>query len=353
VLDYSNGMTTPRFVAWMLGAWLTPALVGGVLGWHGIWGSGSAFTDYLIPIPVAGGALHVPSFVVALVTVRIYPRLSSAGAARLRAVCVGTALMGLALLIDLQRVFLGATTDLPIRAVPWQANPLGLFVVSDALWALACMLRTPSPASAVASSVFIALLLPALYVAGALSSDRHLQDRFVMGRSEYQPDRGDEVRWVYTRLAVTDAAFQDAALAFVDALRPQHDANSEDVAIFFTDSLDTARSVGNAAALTTLCLYEDGTADRWFPGQHDCFGDHVSFSNRIAALGRNIPPTTPRDVAAYLIARAACADVAAAASNPNEQAAQTFCGHMDLPAMHNALQHAYPNEQLSAWLAEP
>ncbi|MEQ8204630.1 MAG: hypothetical protein RIA65_00525, partial [Woeseia sp.] len=46
-------------------AWITPAAIAGAMGWSGIWGTGSAFAEYLIPVPVAGGVFHVPSFVVA------------------------------------------------------------------------------------------------------------------------------------------------------------------------------------------------------------------------------------------------------------------------------------------------
>src|SRR3970282_2853183 len=46
-------------------AWITPAAIAGALGRSGIWGTGSAFLDYLIPFPVAGGIFHLPSFAVA------------------------------------------------------------------------------------------------------------------------------------------------------------------------------------------------------------------------------------------------------------------------------------------------
>ena len=52
------------FVAWAILAWVTPAAIAGALGWKGIWGSGGAFADYLIPFPVAGGVFHLPSFIV-------------------------------------------------------------------------------------------------------------------------------------------------------------------------------------------------------------------------------------------------------------------------------------------------
>jgi hypothetical protein len=270
-----------------------------------------------------------------------------------RAACLGLAFVGVALLMNLQRIFLGTTTDLSLQRLPWQANPLGLFLASDALWALAAMLRTPPPATAVGSSLAIALLLPVMFVTGALSNDHQLRDDFVVGQSWPQAQRGDEIRWVYTRLPVSDPAFRDAAAAFVEPLRPQHDVNSEDVAIYFTDSLDTARSVGRASALATLCRYEDGTPDRWHNGQYDCFAAHVSFSDRVAALAAAVPRDRPGDVARYVVARAACTDIPVAPVPSAGVAAQDFCSHTDLPALHDALQEAYGDDELTTWLAEP
>ena len=71
-------------ILWAAGAWVTPALMAGALGWSGIWGSGSAFGDYLIPVPVAGGALHVPSFAVALALAAAWPKLGEGAAALIR-----------------------------------------------------------------------------------------------------------------------------------------------------------------------------------------------------------------------------------------------------------------------------
>ncbi|MDQ1310178.1 MAG: hypothetical protein QG601_1448, partial [Pseudomonadota bacterium] len=34
---------------WLVFAWVLPAAIAGTLGWRGVWGSQSAFTDYLVP----------------------------------------------------------------------------------------------------------------------------------------------------------------------------------------------------------------------------------------------------------------------------------------------------------------
>lgn len=62
-----------------------PALIAGALGWKGVWGSGSALADFLIPIPVAGGVLQVPTFLVRGLIVFLMPSTSDETAARMRA----------------------------------------------------------------------------------------------------------------------------------------------------------------------------------------------------------------------------------------------------------------------------
>src|SRR5262245_6062241 len=96
------------FAVWAAFAWLAPAAIAGGLGWKGIWGSGSAFVDYIIPIPVAGGVLHVPSFAVTSVIVFTQPWRILGGYAR--GILLAGALIGVATLLDLDRLHLAATT---------------------------------------------------------------------------------------------------------------------------------------------------------------------------------------------------------------------------------------------------
>ena len=39
-----------HLLLWALVAWPLPALIAGALGWKGIWGSGSALVEFLIPL---------------------------------------------------------------------------------------------------------------------------------------------------------------------------------------------------------------------------------------------------------------------------------------------------------------
>ena len=331
--------------------WLTPPIVAGALGWKGVWGSGSAFLDYLIPIPVAGGVLHVPSFIVALLAVRAYGGLSEKGAAIVRGVFLGFALLGLAILIDVERLYLEATTDLSFTRIGWQQNPLGLFILSDSLWVFASMVRVPPLRTRLGPAVAATLLLPSMYLWVAVSGNTRLVDPFVRGQSLGRPERGDEIRWVYARLSFTDPTFRSAALAWIAAMRPETSVNDEDVAFFFTDSLDAATGVGTAVAATTLCVYEDGTPDRWQNGEADCFSEHVSFSDRVAAIGARVPRDMPGDVRRYLSALSLCGSVVRSDPFQDGLADQAFCRQFDLQPMQQALEAEYGTEQLAIWIS--
>lgn len=332
----------------MAAAWVTPALVAAILGWEGIWGAGSALTDYLIPLPVAGGALHVPSFVVATLGVWVYSGLTPGAAATVRGLFVALVLLGVFMLVDLERVYLAATTDLSVQRIPWQDNPLGLFVLCDALWALVCMLGAPALRTSVVRAGFASLSLPLLYVALAVGTNDRLTQDLVTGRSEHRSQRGDEVMWVYTRLSMRDASFRQAALAHVASHRPQLSVNVEDVAVFFTDSLDTAKGIGDAPTLATLCLYEDGTPDRWQGGEADCFSDHETFSDRVQKTRAAISSDTPWNVANFLVTRTLCTGNQSAEGDGLAQV--SFCRGVDLAAMHEALVREYGGATLAAWL---
>jgi hypothetical protein len=342
-------MSRRRFLGFMLALWVTPPVVAGILGWAGIWGSGSAFTDYLIPIPVAGGALHVPTFLMAIVAVRLYGELGERVAVVVRAAFVGFALLGLALLIDVERLFLGITTDLSLTRIPWQENPLGLFILSDSLWTFASMVRVPPLGIRLGRSLVVALVVPSLYLATAVTSNEHLADPFVRGQSRPASGRGDEIRWIYVRLPVSDPTFESAALAWIEPLRPERSVNVEDVAFYFTDSLDTATGVGALPAARTLCVYEDGTPDRWQPGQADCFGGHESFSDRVATLQATIPHDIPQDVRAYLSAHSLCAETSRSDAGQDGLAEHAFCNRFDLSQMLRDVRAVHGPEQLAIW----
>lgn len=115
-------MTKTNFILWLVAMWVTPAVLGGMMGWPGIWGGGSAFGDLILPVPITGGIVHVPTFILAIIILRAYPKLSAAAVTLVRAGTLGAALIGLAHLVDLDRIYLSASTDLPLRDIPWRRD---------------------------------------------------------------------------------------------------------------------------------------------------------------------------------------------------------------------------------------
>lgn len=157
-------MTRTRLVLWAIAMWVTPALVGGLLGWPGIWGGGTAFGDLILPAPITGGIVHVPSFVLAILLVCVYPRMAPTAATVVRAALVGAALIGLAHLVDLDRIALSFSSDHPLRGIPWQQDYLGLCLMTDALWTLPWTVSRPPLRTHAVTAVAIAILLPVVYL---------------------------------------------------------------------------------------------------------------------------------------------------------------------------------------------
>ena len=125
-------MSRAAFIAFALVLWVAPAIIAGLFGWPGIWGSGSAFGDLIVPAPITGGIFHVPTFVAALVIARVYPGLSDTAVAFLRPALIAAALVGLAQLVNLERLYLHLTTDLEASAFRLQRNYFGLCLMTDA-----------------------------------------------------------------------------------------------------------------------------------------------------------------------------------------------------------------------------
>lgn len=333
---------------WAVAAWVTPPVVAGALGWSGIWGSGSAFGDYLIPAPVAGGALHVPSFVVTLVLVAAWPRLADGTAALIRGAGVGVVVLGFALLIDVGHLVQVATTDLPFTRLRWEENPLGLFLASDGLWLLAWTLGKPAIAVRLLPALGLAVAIPASYLVLGPTALPQAREPFQWGRHLPAPGPADAVRLVFTRLPADHPTFREQARAFIGDRGPAGNVNAEAMAFLFTDSLESARALGERELLTTLCLYQDGTPERWLPGRGDCFGDHQTFRDRLNEVGSRLPRSLPGDVRSFLIVRELCTDrleSAPAAASPHDE----FCSERDLGALRDELAARYPAASLEDW----
>lgn len=305
-------MNKLRLFLWILIAWPLPALIAGVLGWEGIWGSGSALLDYLIPIPVAGGAFHVPSFVVAGVIVLLMPGLSPAGAARLRALLIGAVLAGVLWLLNLHDLWLAQQTGEKFSGSLWQQNPLGLFLASDAVLALVFTAGAAQrPWLRLDILTLILLLLPSALPLSMAKPRASADPPFRSGMSQRGETRGDEILMVFTKLDTHTADFRRQAEAWteqpVSMAHPRFHIDAEDMAVMFTRNREAAQRLDRAQVEFTLCLYEDGAAPYWLQGAADCFSDHAGFSERLARAAGARPQDEPAELRRYLAARELCA----------------------------------------------
>jgi hypothetical protein len=297
---------------WLVFAWVLPAAIAGTLGWRGVWGSQSAFTDYLVPIPVAGGFLHLLSLggiVGLLVLSRGFP---DALRQLVPAVLVGLALAGAVMLADVGSLYLQVTTDLSrdTSGSRTSQNPLGLFLVTDSLLALLWVLpqrefRPRGPTGAALSLVVLAIP-PLLAGRFMLAVDSRVGAEFLTSSSIPVATRGDDAILIYSRRPPSDPGFRAAAEAAARKFDPL-DSFASDQALYFTNSLEAAESRRTDAVFATYCMYEDGTPPLWLDGLGDCFGPHDSFDDlRQAANDRLLAASMPREEAAEAARAEAC-----------------------------------------------
>lgn len=281
----------------------------GALGWKGIWGSGSAFADYLIPLPVAGGVFHLPSFIGVSLILFSQPWAGRLGG-QVRGLLLAGLLVGIVMLLDLDKLQLAATTDMAGGRF-WQQQPLGLFMVTDCSIALLFVRmlggRWPEGRKEWAGSLMIALAIPAVFAAASLQADPRRQNPFVYAGELGTGQRGDEMAFYYSKLPLGSEAFRQATAAVLERHDPRVNINAEDIAIHFFDSLAAAQARNSSAAKYTVCLYQDGTATAWHPGSFDCFSGHESFSERREKAFSMQDKTLPPDVRSWLARRDACA----------------------------------------------
>ncbi len=297
------------FVAWAILAWVTPAAIAGALGWKGIWGSGGAFADYLIPFPVAGGVFHLPSFIVVSLVLATQPWAGRLGGC-VRGLLLAGAGVGIATLLDLNKLQLAATTDM-LGGRFWQEQPIGLFILTDCVIAQLFVGvfggRSPQGSKEWWMSLILVLVIPAAYAMASLKADPRQQNPFVHAGAVPTGNRGDERVFIYSKLPLGSAEFRQAAVALTARYDPRSNINAEDIAIHFFDSLAPAQSRDWGAARYTVCLYQDGTPTTWNPGSFDCHANHESFTERLHKVLATQDDALPPDVRFWLARRSTCA----------------------------------------------
>lgn len=309
-----------RLFGFVLMTWFVAAAVAGMLGWSGIWGSGSAFVDYLIPFPTTGGALHVPSIVACMLLIAARRGGTEPFAGVARPLLAGLAIAGAVLLFE-------------FPSLKITGNPLGLFFLSDALLAQLWLGSHPAAASSPTRwiAATLALLAPPLLAAMALvQMSPSTRNTLLPGTSRQGPERGDEILTIYSSLGFDPEVLKAKLTKDVSlALPPEQHIDAEDQAVLFFEDLEAARGLRLEQARATWCRYEDGTPSRWAWGNVDCFTNHVSFSERLQQLRAATDaglPAAERDLAAL---RQACAGVVLLPDAPSTSiAAQRRCASL-------------------------
>lgn len=341
-------MSRLRFILWVLLAWPLPAVLAHALGWRGVWGSGSALMDYLIPLPVAGGVLHVPSFVVCSLIVLNMPSASAQTAGRMRAFLVGVAVAGVLCLLRLDELLLALRTQSTMPSHLWQDNPLGLFLLCDALVALLLTVGASQGGGMRLGGLNLLLIvLPASLPLAMAMKYSPAGQSFLPGASRQGPTRFDEINMVFTRMDTDTADFRQQAELWVQPMHPRLSINSDDAAFLFTRNLDAARNFDVGQVARTLCLYEDGTPPVWLPGAAaaQCFDGHVSFSEAIQRAYDARPSAEPPDLKSYMARKDLCVGVKTIPPSGEtggvELSGMRLCGGM--PEAREKLKLKYPD----------
>lgn len=299
------------FAFWVVLAWVAPAAAASAMGWSSVWGSGSTFVALLIPIPVADGVLHVPSFVLVSAALLTQPWARSiAGLAR--GILLGGALAGLVMLVDVTELYAAATSDAMLRQVPWQQNPLALCVLTDCVIAQFFIGsfggRGPITRREWCASLVIAVAMPVFCAAAWVQTDSRMRQPLTLVGTQPGPERANDSYIFHSRLPMDSDALREAGEKAAQDRDPRRSLYSEEVALLFFDSLEAARSMRLDAAKRTLCIYEDGTPMAWHMGRADCFTQHESFSDRVSKAFEARDRSLPVDVSAFLARRDACVD---------------------------------------------
>ncbi len=296
-------------------AWLTPPVIGGFSGWSGIWGGGSAFTDYIIPVPVAGGALHVPSFVALVIFISIVGKMKPPVSRFMAplAFCVAAFMVGA--MLEFDRLSAWLFTDYQPASSPFRLdpNPLFLFFANDAFWGGLFALK--SCHSVPSKAWWSVPLAPVLLVAVVLATQLTSGPQFEMGSSMPGNERGEEITMVYTSSAYDEAVFRNW-LESRSFAYPWNNINTEHQAVIFTSSMQAVKwgisdpaLIQGSQTIGTICLFEEDQAIIPYRGFHDCFADRESFDETIARLLESDAPGLGRNIDYWYAQLRLCDDV--------------------------------------------
>ena len=320
-----------RFVILCL-AWITPAAIAGVLGWSGISGYGNAFIEFLIPIPLAGGVFHVPSFVIATAVILSTNRLPPTAARWIPVLAFAVLIAALSLALDFQRLNSWLFTNYEPYGSPFRldGNPLFLFIGTDAFWVGAYALVAGHSAPLRYWSVLP--VVPVVVVAISAISYQSSGPVFQMGGSSPGTSRGDEARMVYTSMSYDEATLRNW-IDGLDSVLPWENVNTEHVAIIFTNNMNAIKwgrfdEIQSNSAVGTFCLYEEDRSIHAHSGYYDCFADRNTAEEDIAELLANESTGLGRDIDMWFAGIRMCDSVDLSADNDPDIARPGICRGM-------------------------
>lgn len=313
----------------LIAAWITPAIIAGLLGWSDVWGAGSAFVDYLIPIPVAGGVFHVPSFIVLAIIVFAIGSDGSTVRSLLPAVAFAVAAGALALMLDYERLNGWLFTDYEPYGSPFRfdRNPFLLFIVTDACWAgiYALVAGRSSPA------LYWALvpLAVGFVIAASVLQYSTAGPTFKLGGPVPVEGRGNEIRLVYTSSPYDEAAFLDW-LAKGPVGVPWETPNAEHTAVVFTNSLQMLKwgeysKIKGEQTIATICLYEEDRSAIAHVGYHDCFAGRETAMETYNRLRDEVSTGLGREVDNWYAMARLCDDVPVEEKSSQDIARTSMC----------------------------
>jgi hypothetical protein len=270
--------------------WFTPAAIAGALGWKGVWGGGSAFFDYLIPIPVAGGVFHVPSFAVAALIIVSLKKWPEATVKFVGLTAIGVCLAAQTVQLDFERLNAWLFTDYqPARSpLRFGKNPLLLFVATDALWVAGYSILTSAGLRWM--HYLLLLSVPTAIVAFQAYAYRIGEVRFEYGFSQPQEKHGNSIAMVYTASAYDEKLFRQWWEADEIILRPWDTQNTENLAVHFSKSMQDIKwgRTEPTNVVATFCVHEEDRSLTTHAGYHDCFAGRITFRDK---LGRSLDET--------------------------------------------------------------
>ena len=313
-------------------AWITPAVIAGILNWKGIWGSGSALFDYLIPIPVAGGALHVPSFALAATVIAIFHKLPASLTRWLPLIALSIALCAQTLQLNFGQINDWLFTDFEPASsgIRFGKNPLLLFIFCDALFVfLFAFLRGCRISLKQGLAV---LLVPfAIIISQAILYQNATGTRFVYGYSQPGKTRGQEIVMVYTDSTYDEVTFRGWLDNDHASVKPWNSPNAEHTAVFFTNSMQAIRwhkMSTNENIVATVCLYEEDRSVTMHAGYTDCFAHRKTVSARMDELFKSAKTGLGRDIDKLWAYKQLCRDVRIPTSYDGDIELFRFCRAM-------------------------